>query len=263
MSVAKIRLCVDHPLGPGQSVPLTEAQAHYLFAVMRLGPGAAVLLFNGRDGEWASEVADAARRGGTLVCRAATRPQKPAPDLWLIFAPVKKARTDFIVEKAVELGVARLLPVATDFTNSERLRGDKARAHVREAAEQCGALHLPEVAEMVALGRLLAGWGAGRRILWADEALADTARADTARADAVPAEAAGRGAGSSSLRARLTPGPWAVLIGPEGGFSEAERSRLGALPFVTPIALGPRILRAETAALAALVLWQAHLGDWR
>lgn len=248
MSVAKIRLCVDHPLGKGQSVPLTEAQAHYLFSVMRLGPGAGVLLFNGRDGEWRAEVAEAGRRGGALVCREATRPQISPPDLWLIFAPVKKARTDFIVEKAVELGAARLLPVTTDFTNAERLRGDKARAHVREAAEQCGALHLPEVAGMVPLGRLLAGWDEGRRILWADEAQAGES---------------GAGAGCAARLARLTPGPWAVLIGPEGGFSEPERAALRARPFVTPLALGPRILRAETAAIAALVLWQAHLGDWR
>lgn len=248
MSVAKIRLCVDHPLGPGQSVPLTEAEAHYLFAVMRLGPGAGVLLFNGRNGEWRAEVAEASRRGGTLICRAATRPQTVAPDLWLIFAPVRKARTDFIVEKAVELGVARLLPVATEFTNAERLRGDKARAHVREAAEQCGALWLPEVVPMAPLARLLEGWNAGRRILWADEAQAG------ARARTAP---------PAALFRDLAPGPWALLIGPEGGFSATERSRLGALPFVTPLALGPRILRAETAALAALVLWQAHLGDWK
>lgn len=244
MSAARIRLCVDHPLGPGQSVPLDEAQAHYLFGVMRQGVGARVLLFNGRDGEWLAEATLAGKRRGLLACLERTRDQVPPPDLWLLFAPVKKARTDFIVEKAVELGAARIVPVATDYTNAERLRRDKAQAHVREAAEQCGALTLPEVAEMIALPRILADWDPARRILWADEA----------------------GAGQASALAQLaaqTTGPWAILIGPEGGFSPAERDRLRALPFVRPVVLGPRILRAETAAVAALVLWQAALGDWR
>lgn len=244
MSAARIRLCVDHPLGPGQSVPLDEAQAHYLFGVMREGVGARVLVFNGRDGEWLAEATEAGKRRGLLVCQARTRAQALPPDLWLLFAPVKKARTDFIVEKAVELGAARIVPVATDYTNAERLRRDKAQAHVREAAEQCGALALPEVAEVIALPRLLSGWDPARRILWADEA----------------------GAGQASALAQISAqsaGPWAILIGPEGGFSPAERDRLRALPFVCPVALGPRILRAETAAVAALVLWQAALGDWR
>lgn len=245
MAMAKIRLCVDHALGAGQSLPLTEAQAHYLFGVMREGVGARILVFNGRDGEWLAEVTEAGRRQGTLTCIGRTRAQSAPPDLWLLFAPVKKARTDFIVEKAVELGVARLVPVATAFTSSERLRRDKAEAHVREAVEQCGALSLPEVADVIPLSRLLTGWDPARGILWADEAQAD-------------------GGASPAARLRdLAPGAWAILIGPEGGFSDAEREKLRALPFVVPISLGPRILRAETAALAALTLWQAHLGDWR
>ena len=158
MSLAKIRLYVDHPLGPGQSLPLEDGQAHYLFGVMREGQGARVLLFNGTNGEWLAEVTEAGRRKGVLTCLEQTRPQTGSADLWLLFAPVKKARTDMIVEKAVELGAARLLPVSTDYTNSERLRRDKAEAHVREAAEQCGALTLPEVADMAPLARLLAGW---------------------------------------------------------------------------------------------------------
>ncbi|MGL4281340.1 MAG: 16S rRNA (uracil(1498)-N(3))-methyltransferase [Albidovulum sp.] len=243
MSSAKIRLCVDQPLREGQSLPLGEAQAHYLFGVMREGLGARVLVFNGRDGEWLAEVTEAGKRKGTLLCVDQTRAQTSPADLWLLFAPVKKARTDFIVEKAVELGAARLLPVATDYTNSERLRRDKAEAHVREAAEQCGALSLPEVAEMAPLTRVLADWPADRRILWADE---------SAPAGATIATLEGAG-----------PGPWAILTGPEGGFSEAERARLRSLPFVVPVSLGPRILRAETAAIAAMVIWQAHLGDWR
>ncbi len=245
MAMAKIRLCVDQPLGAGQSVPLTEAQAHYLFGVMREGVGTQVLLFNGRDGEWLAEVTEAGKRKGALTCLEMTRTQSAPPDLWLLFAPVKKARTDFIVEKAVELGVSRLQPVLTDYTNSERFRRDKAEAHVREAAEQCGALILAEVEDAVPLDRLLAAWDPARRILWADEA------------------GAGRNSAPAALLADAGPGPWAVLIGPEGGFSDAERDRLRTFDFVHPVALGPRILRAETAALAALTLWQAHRGDWR
>ncbi len=243
MSLAKIRLYVDHPLGPGQSLPLEEGQAHYLFGVMREGQGARVLLFNGRDGEWLAEVTEAGKRKGMLACLEQTRPQTGLADLWLLFAPVKKARTDMIVEKAVELGAARLLPIATDYTNSERLRRDKAEAHVREAAEQCGALTLPEIADMAPLARLMADWPAGRRILWADESAPS--------------------GGPLAPLGKAAPGPWAILIGPEGGFSQVERDRLRSLPFVTPVSLGPRILRAETAAIAALTLWQATLGDWR
>jgi 16S rRNA (uracil1498-N3)-methyltransferase len=241
--MARIRLCVDHALGRGQSLALSEAQAHYLFGVMREGVGSEVLVFNGRDGEWLARVEAAGRRGGTLLCLTQTRAQGQAPDLWLLFAPVKKSRTDFIVEKAVELGAARIVPVQTEFTNADRIRQDKAEAHVREAAEQCGATVLPEVAPLTPLPRLLGGWAPERRILWADEA--------------GPA-----GQSPATLLAGLEPGPWAILIGPEGGFSERERQRLRALPFVISVSLGPRILRAETAAAALLALWQAHLGDW-
>jgi len=170
-----------------------------------------------------------------------TAPQRDPPDLWLLFAPIKKARTDFIVEKAAELGVARILPVQTDFTNSERIRQDRLQAHAIEAAEQCGGTFVPPVAELQPLARLLDGWDGARRILWADEAMA----------------------GPAETLAGLPQGSWAILIGPEGGFSEAERSRLAASPFVDRISLGPRILRADTAAVAAIALWQAALGDWR
>ena len=241
MAVAKIRLHLAQPLGHGQSVTLTEAQAHYLFAVMRQAAGAQVLVFNGRDGEWLAEVSEAGKRGGRLACLAQTRPQVPVADLWLVFAPLKKARTDFVVEKAVELGVAAIRPVQTEFTNAERVRADRLAAIATEAAEQCGALSVPEVCDLVSLDRLLSDWDPTRRILWADEACA----------------------GPASLLAGAAPGPWAVLIGPEGGFSDRERRWLAELPFVTAVSLGPRILRAETAAVAALVLWQAALGDWR
>jgi 16S rRNA (uracil1498-N3)-methyltransferase len=238
---AKIRLYVDHALAVGQAVPLLEAQAHYLFGVMRLGVGAGVLLFNGRDGEWRAEVATAGKRAGVLVCVGLVRPLQMPPDVWLLFAPLKKARTDFVVEKAVELGVARIVPVQTRFTHAERVRREKLQAHAVEAAEQCGATFVPEVAEVVALDKVLDGWPAGRRILWCDESLA----------------------GSSSALAGDVGGAWAILVGPEGGFSDSEKVRLRAMPQVVSISLGPRILRAETAAVAALTLWQVALGDWR
>lgn len=240
MQGAKIRLYVDHPLEPGQPVPLSRDQAHYLFNVMRLGVGAPVALFNGRDGEWLAEVADAGRQA-RLTCVSQTRPQSGPPDLWLLFAPIKKARTDFIVEKAVEMGVARIQPVQTAHTNSERIRQDRLQAHAVEAAEQCGAMVVPEVDDLISLDRLLASWPAERRILWCDEALAGA---------------------SSVLSADGTNAPWAILVGPEGGFSEAERKRLSAMPNVRAASLGPRILRADTAAVAAIALWQSTLGDW-
>jgi len=237
----KIRLYVDHPLGPDQTVDLSRDQANYLFNVMRLGVGAQVALFNGRDGEWAAKVAQAGKRSGILACVAQTAPLQVPPDLWLCFAPIKKARTDFIVEKATEMGVARICPVQTTFTNSERIRRDRLQAHAVEAAEQCGATFVPDVDELRKLDRLLADWPEDRQLIFADEA-------------------------EAGAKATLSTAPdgrkWAILIGPEGGFSDAERSRLRGLPFVTSLPLGPRILRADTAAVAAIALWQAERGDW-
>lgn len=241
MREAKVRLYLDQPLGPGQAVQPGPDQAHYLFSVMRLSAGQEVRLFNGRDGEWSARVAEAGRKTGTLVCTDRTAAQLPPADLWLLFAPLKKARTDFLVEKAVEMGAARLQPVQTRFTNAERIRPEKMRAHVIEAAEQCGATQLPEVADLVSLDRLLSAWPADRHLMWADEGLAGRPRA-------LPDLPRGK--------------PWALLIGPEGGFSDAERDRLHALPQAVPVSLGPRILRAETAAVAAMTLWQMQYGDW-
>ncbi len=238
---AKVRLFVDQPLGQGQAVALSADQAHYLFAVMRLGKGAVVALFNGRDGEWRAEVMEAGKRGGVLVCDSQTKGLQLPPDLWLLFAPIKKARTDFIVEKAAEMGVRRIVPVQTRHTNSERIRQDRLQAHAVEAAEQCGGTFVPEVADLVALDRLLAGWPADRRILWCDEVLV----------------------GARVALEELEAGPWAILIGPEGGFSDGEAAKLRGMPQVVPVSLGPRILRADTAAVAALALWQSVLGDWR
>jgi 16S rRNA (uracil1498-N3)-methyltransferase len=241
----RIRLHIDQTLAEGQAVPLSPEKAHYLFGVMRLGPGDRLALFDGETGEWEAEVAQGGRRGSLRVL-AQTRPMERPPDLWLLFAPIKKARTDFIVEKAAEMGCRRILPVRTDFTNSERVRADRLRLHAVEAAEQCGGVFVPEVAEMAPLAAVLAGWEAGRELWFCDEALAG---------------------GEAPLPDWSGPGrsgrPGAVLVGPEGGFSEAERARLRALPFARAIRLGPRILRADTAAVAALALWQAACGDWQ
>lgn len=239
---AKIRLYVDHPLGPGQSVPLDKAQAHYLFGVMRLSVGAQVLLFNGRDGEWRADVMEAGKRGGVMACDAQTRDLQMPPDLWLMFAPIKKARTDFIVEKAAEMGAARIVPVMTQFTNAGRVQRDRLQAHAVEAAEQCGGTFVPEVAEALKFDRLLDGWSSERRIMFCDEALAQSS-------------------GAVGLAEGDT-GPWAILIGPEGGFSERERGRLQRLEAAHAVRLGPRILRADTAAVAAMTLWQQSMGDW-
>lgn len=240
MVQTKIRLYVDHPLAEGQTVPLDRDQSHYLFGVMRQDTGAMIALFNGRDGEFAAEVTVAHKKAGELTCRVKTRDLQMPPDLWLLFAPIKKARTDFIVEKAAEMGAARICPVQTDFTNSERIRQDRLQAHALEAAEQCGGTYVPQVDDLAKLSALLDGWDAERQIMFCDETLV----------------------GAAATLGAAKVGKWAILIGPEGGFSQAERDRLYALDFAHAVSLGPRILRADTAAVAALTLWQEHLGDW-
>ncbi len=235
-----IRLHVEHPLGAGQTVPLGRAQAHYLFSVMRRGPGEVIEVFDGRSGTWTAEVVEARKKEGLLACREKVAPQRDPPDLWLLFAPIKKGRTDFIVEKAAEMGAARICPVRTAFTNSERIRRDRLQAHAVEAAEQCGGNYMPEVAEIADLDQVIDGWDSGRRLMFCDE---------------------GRAGPATALDGEAR-GPWAILIGPEGGFSEPERARLAALEAARPASLGPRILRADTAAVAALALWQQALGDW-
>ncbi|MEM8958772.1 MAG: 16S rRNA (uracil(1498)-N(3))-methyltransferase [Pseudomonadota bacterium] len=243
MEAPKIRLYVDQPLGEGQPVPLDRGQAHYLFGVMRLDRGDRVALFDGRAGEWAAEITEVGKRGGQAVCVAQTKALQRPPDLWLMFAPIKKARTDFIVEKATELGAARILPVQTEFTNAERVRADRLRAHAVEAAEQCGGTFVPDVGDLTRLSAMLDAWPEGRRLMFCDEARV------------------GRATDLAGIA--QDPGPWAVLIGPEGGFSPAERDRLHAMDQAVPVSLGPRVLRADTAAVAALTLWQARFGDWR
>ncbi|MEO9895613.1 MAG: 16S rRNA (uracil(1498)-N(3))-methyltransferase [Paracoccaceae bacterium] len=238
---SRVRLFVNQPLGQGQSVPLSREHAHYLFGVMRLTVGVDVTLFNGTDGTWRATIVEAGKRAGILTCVELEQAQTAAPDVWLLFAPIKKARTDFIVEKAVEMGAARIVPVLTDFTNSERVRGDRLQAHAVEAAEQCGINYVPEVAEARKLSKVLDQWDSDRKLLFCDETLLSQTSTWSNLGDAQS---------------------WAILIGPEGGFSETERTRLQSFDASHPISLGPRILRADTAAVAALTLWQKTLGDW-
>jgi 16S rRNA (uracil1498-N3)-methyltransferase len=237
------RLFVTAALEPGAAVALDEGQAHYLLHVLRARAEDRVLVFNGRDGEWQAEIARAGKRGVMLSVRHRTLPQAGVPDVWLVFAPVKKTPSDYLVQKAAELGAARLQPVFTRRTIVTRVNEERLLANAVEAAEQSGRLSVPEIGAAVPLERLLAAWPQDRRIFFCDEGGAARPLADAGR----DVEAA----------------PTAILTGPEGGFDSAERERLRNLPFVTPVTLGPRILRADTAALAALAIWQSVRGDWR
>lgn len=242
-SKAKIRLYVRGPLRQDAPVELGRDQVHYLGNVMRRAAGDRLLLFNGADGEWEAELTALGRRSATATAIRQTRRQTAPHDLWLCFAPVKKSRTDFIAEKACEMGCRRLVPVLTRHTNVERVRTDRLGALGVEAAEQCGILSVPEVVEPVTFPHLLDTWPSNRRLMFCDES-----------GEAPPAAGALAAAGS---------GPWAVLIGPEGGFALEERERLWSSDLAIPVSLGPRILRADTAAVAALAVWQSVLGDWR
>lgn len=232
------RLFIDQPLGPDAAPVIDGAPAHYLLGVMRLKAGDPVLLFDNRTGEWLATVADAAKRSAALRIERQTREIERVPDLWLCFAPVKKARLDWIIEKATELGIARLQPVITDRTIVERVKSERIEAQIIEACEQCGRTALPELAPPVKLPQLLRDWPAERALLFADEA------------------------GGVPLADVAAPAPAAILTGPEGGFTDREREMLLAHAEVRRIALGPRILRAETAAIAAVSLWMAQHGDW-
>lgn len=245
------RLYVAGDLDGGRAVDLTAGQTHYLKNVMRLASGGAVTLFNGRDGEWQGRIDALGRNAGSAIPEWQTRPQAAEPDLWLLFAPLKRGPLDFMVQKAVELGVSELRPVLTRHTDVGRVNTDRLRAIILEAAEQCERLTLPQVREPVTLEAALADWPAGRCLL----ACAEFGPARPI--GAVLAEFAAQGAPA-------TPGsPAALLTGPVGGFTTTELDGLRNLPFVTAVALGPRVLRAETAAIAALACWQSVLGDWR
>jgi 16S rRNA (uracil1498-N3)-methyltransferase len=234
-------------------------QAHYLVNVMRLATGDELLLFNGRDGEWRARIAAAGKRSCELEVLEQTRDQQAGSDLDLIVALVKRSRLETIVEKAAELGVRRVRLAITERTNAERTRVDRLAAIAVEAAEQTGRLDAPEVLAPVKLERLLDGWDEGRRLMFCDEAGDDPSAdwgGDKGRARPALEALAGQAQKGHVL------GPWALLIGPEGGFDPEERARLRGSAHVTPVTLGPRILRADTAAISALTLWQAALGDW-
>lgn len=241
------RLFVEAPLGAGASVELDAGRAHYVRDVLRLGAGAPVLLFNGHHGEWRASIDSSAKRLVSLRVDAQTRAQVSGPDLWLCFAPVKKARLDFIAEKATELGASVLQPVMTRHTAVTRVNTERLRANAIEAAEQTERLDVPEVRAPETLERLVAAWPADRHLLLADESGGGLPIAQCLAG----LEVAARGA------------PWAVLTGPEGGFARDEIEAIGRLPRVHRVGLGPRILRADTAIVAALAVWQALLGDWR
>jgi 16S rRNA (uracil1498-N3)-methyltransferase len=236
------RLFVDASLEPGGAVALDEGQSHYLLHVLRAKAGDRVLLFNGRDGEWQAEIGAASKRGVTVAIRARTAPQIDVPDVWLVFAPVKKTPADYLAQKATELGVRKLQPVFTRRTIVTRVNQERLWANAVEAAEQSARLTVPEIGEAVALEKLLGAWPRERRLFFCDEG-----------GDAKPLAHAAREAGE---------GPCAILTGPEGGFDPQEREALRAHALVTPVTLGPRILRADTAALAALAIWQSVKGDF-
>jgi 16S rRNA (uracil1498-N3)-methyltransferase len=241
------RLFIDAALAAGTAVELGPDHAHYLRDVLRLGVGAPVHLFNGREGEWRSTVETVGKRALSLRIEVQVRLPAPEPDLWLCFAPIKKARLDFIAEKATELGVSRLQPVITQRTIVERVNLDRLRANAIEAAEQTERLTVPDVAAPLTLAQFVGTWPSGRRLLVADETGGGRPVADVL----------------SSLDVAARAAPWAVLTGPEGGFARAELDMIGRVPTVHAASLGPRILRADTAALAALAVWQAIIGDWR
>jgi 16S rRNA (uracil1498-N3)-methyltransferase len=239
------RLYVDAPLADGARVTLSREQANYLLNVLRLAAGDSVIIFNGREGEWRAVLADTGRKAASLDVVEALRGQEAGPDIHYLFAPLKHARLDYMVQKAVEMGAARLRPVLTRRTQAQRVNLERMRANVIEAAEQCGILTLAEIEEPLSLEKALAQWPQDRLLVFCDE--------DAPMADPVAA-----------LRQRAAPGaPIAVLIGPEGGFDPAERAMLMRMEQTLAISLGPRILRADTAAVAAMALVQAAVGDNR
>jgi len=235
------RLFVPDDLAEGAAIEPSPRQSHYLANVLRMAEGAELLLFNGRDGEWSAAVAERAKKSVRLKALVRQRPQPPLPDLVYCFAPLKQGRLDYLVQKAVEMGAGVLQPVATRHTQG-KITTERMQSNAIEAAEQCGILAVPQVREPEKLERLLAGWDPERRLVFCDE--------DSATNNPLPA-----------LR-KITEKKLGLLVGPEGGFSDDERRMLRALAFVTAVPLGPRILRADTAAVAALAVIQATVGDW-
>ena len=281
----KLRLYVDAALAAGSAIEASAPQAHYLLHVMRAREGDAVRLFNGRDGEWRARIAKAAKRSCSLICEARIAEQKQGPDLWLAFAPVKKTPADYLAQKATELGVRMLQPVITHRTIVRRVNLDRLRANAIEAAEQSGRLSVPEVRADIELDALLKSWPKERQLLFCDESGEAPAIAEALQSKFPPLKREGRIAARdpgrdqerlstsdphpSRLRGSASPfqreessSQWGILTGPEGGFDDEERAAIRAQPFAVPVTLGPRIMRADTAALAALAVWQALCGDW-
>jgi len=240
----KVRLFVEAPLAAGAKLTPSEAQAHYLLHVMRSRAGDHVLLFNGTNGEWRARIAEVTRRSCTLTCETQSEAQAEVPDLWLVFAPIKKIPADYLAQKATELGVRLLQPVITNRTVARRVNLERMRANAIEAAEQSGRLSVPQIREPIALDALLRSWPTGRRLLFCDEG-----------GDAVPI--------AKALDQQREQAQWGILTGPEGGFDLQERESIRQCSFVLPVTLGPRIMRADTATLAALAVWQSICGDWR
>jgi 16S rRNA (uracil1498-N3)-methyltransferase len=241
------RLYMAAELAPGNRIDLDSGQAHHLRDVLRLRPGTALAAFNARDGEWLARIDSLGRGRGALTIESRRRAPESEPDIWLVFAPIKRAPIDFLAQKATELGATLLQPVITRHTAVARVNAARLAANAREAAEQCGRLSLPEVREPRELGPMLADWPAERRLLLC--------------AEAGPARPIGEVLAGLAADAAARDAPWAAMTGPEGGFAESELDALRKLPFVTPVGLGPRLLRADTAALVALACWQAMLGD--
>jgi 16S rRNA (uracil1498-N3)-methyltransferase len=235
------RLHLEETLSAGGEIILSREQGHYLTGVLRLSPGDAVRAFNGRDGEWLAYLATVGKKSVSLRCERRVAEAKLPPDIDYVFAPLKHARLDYVVQKATELGARRLRPVMTSRTVAERVNLERMRANVVEAAEQCNLVHVPEVLEPQKLEKILASWDKVRSLVYCDETMVDHNPL----------------ASLKTLRA-----PTAVLVGPEGGFTDAEKALLKSRDFVIPISLGPRIMRADTAAIAALTLLQALAGDW-
>jgi 16S rRNA (uracil1498-N3)-methyltransferase len=246
------RLFVEDDLGAGDTAGLSSDQAHYLRNVMRLGSGDRVVLFNGRDGEWQGRIEALGRGGGSVAAEERRRPQAPEPDIWLLFAPIKRGPLDFMVQKSVELGVSRLCPLFTRYTDVTRVNLDRMRSTAVEAAEQCERLTIPDVSAPAPLMDVLSDWPDGRPLLLCAET-GETRPIGAVLEDMKPASPPTPGATGPGM---------AVLVGPEGGFDPSELDAIRKLAFVTAVGLGPRVLRAETAALAALACWQSVLGDW-
>ena len=242
----KVRLFVELPLAKGDTISLEADRSHYLMHVMRLSVGSRLALFNGCQGEWSAVIIEIEKRAVAVEVIEKLFDQTEGADLWLLFAPLKKARLDYMVEKAVELGVERLCPISTERTAVRGINSGRLAAHAIQAAEQCGRLSVPVVEQIQELASRLGDWPDNRRLIYCDEF----------------GEAASLAETLATLKESERSGPWAILIGPEGGFSEHERRRLLGCDYVTPVSLGPLVLRADTAAVTAIALWQSLVGQW-